>query len=209
MNIQPPAKPEEITQRLITYFTPVANTVDLMPQEYITLTEQNQQSIFILIEGELSVLRASDGLLVSTLYTPNIVGLSEMLLPVYGYLLRAETENKMLSLNKCEALKIIQKNHLWHDVAMVLAYNSASLFYRNTMVIQPRTYFVVRNHLQEMMTLSDDIRMRITILDYIQERTHLSRSSILNVLAVLKNTNHIMFKRGGYLTHIVSLPENL
>lgn len=209
MNILPPEKPEENIQRLISSLMPIANKVDVTPKECIAFNEQSQHSLFILIEGELSVLRASDGLLVSTLYTPSIVGLSEMLLPVYGYLLRMDGENTMLSVNRRQALTIIQKNNLWHDVAMVLAYDSASLFYRNTMVIQPRTYFVVRSHLQEMMTLSDEVRMRITILDYIQERTHLSRSSVLNVLSVLKNENHIMFKRGGYLTHIFALPDNL
>ncbi|MDM7027616.1 helix-turn-helix domain-containing protein, partial [Klebsiella michiganensis] len=37
-----------------------------------------------------------------------------------------------------------------------------------------------------------------SILDYIQERTYLSRSSVLNVLSALKSGNYIAFKRGGY-----------
>lgn len=209
MNVLSPKKPEESIQRLISNLTPIAKKIDVTPKACIAFNEQSVQSLFILIEGELSVLRASDGLLISTLYTPSILGLSEMLLPVYGYLMRMDGDSTMLGVNRFEALALIQKNNLWHDVAMVLAYNSALLFYRNTMVIQPRTYFVIRSHLQEMMTLSDEIRMRITILDYIQERTHLSRSSILNVLSVLKNAKHIMFKRGGYLTQVFDLPANL
>jgi DNA-binding IscR family transcriptional regulator len=59
----------------------------------------------------------------------------------------------------------------------------------------------------EMILLPEDMRMRISILDYIQDRTHLSRSSILNVLSALKKGKYIQFIRGGYLQHIESLPE--
>ncbi|MGY8153649.1 helix-turn-helix domain-containing protein, partial [Klebsiella pneumoniae] len=46
-----------------------------------------------------------------------------------------------------------------------------------------------------------------SILEYIQDRTLLSRSSILNVLSALKKGGYITFARGGYLQNIVSLPE--
>lgn len=49
--------------------------------------------------------------------------------------------------------------------------------------------------------------MRVSILDYIQERTHLSRSSVLNVLSALKVGNYIAFRRGGYLIELNNLPE--
>ena len=65
----------------------------------------------------------------------------------------------------------------------------------------------MRDHLQEMSQLPEETRMRISILDYIQERTHLSRSSVLNVLSALKNGNYIEFKRGGYLVNLNKLPE--
>ena len=64
------------------------------------------------------------------------------------------------------------------------------------------------NHLQEMSQLPEETRMRVSILDYIQERTHLSRSSVLNVLSALKNGHYIEFKRGGYLTELNKLPEH-
>ena len=64
-----------------------------------------------------------------------------------------------------------------------------------------------RNHLIEMSLLPEETRMRVSILDYIQERTHLSRSSVLNVLSALKSGNYIVFKRGGYLIELNNLPE--
>ncbi|MCP6547610.1 helix-turn-helix domain-containing protein, partial [Klebsiella pneumoniae] len=52
-----------------------------------------------------------------------------------------------------------------------------------------------------------ETRLRVSILEYIQDRTHLSRSSILNVLSALKKGGYIAFARGGYLQSITSLPE--
>ena len=56
--------------------------------------------------------------------------------------------------------------------------------------------------------LSEETRMRTSILDYIQDRTLLSRSSILNVLSALKRGEYIAFKRGGYLQKMKELPES-
>ncbi|VTM59683.1 Crp/Fnr family transcriptional regulator [Klebsiella pneumoniae] len=71
-------------------------------------------------------------------------------------------------------------------VTSLLAYHTSYMVYRDDLVLQQRTYSVIRNHLLEMMLLSDETRQRVSILEYIQDRTLLSRSSILNVLSALK-----------------------
>jgi DNA-binding IscR family transcriptional regulator len=75
------------------------------------------------------------------------------------------------------------------------------------LVLQQRTYSVIRNHLMEMLLMPDETRLRVSILEYIQDRTHLSRSSILNVLSALKKGGYIEFARGGYLQSVNMLPE--
>ena len=79
--------------------------------------------------------------------------------------------------------------------------------YRDDLVLQQRTYSVIRNHLMEMLLLSEETRLRVSMLEYIQDRTHLSRSSILNVLSALKKGGYIESARGGYLQSITSSPE--
>ena len=90
-----------------------------------------------------------------------------------------------------------------------MAYHTSYMVYRDDLVLQQRTYSVIRNHLLEMMLLSEETRQRVSILEYIQDRTLLSRSSILNVLSALKKGGYIAFARGGYLQNIVSLPEKI
>ncbi len=90
------------------------------------------------------------------------------------------------------ASALFRQHNLWEEVTSLLAYHTSYMVYRDDLVLQQRTYSVIRNHLLEMMLLSEETRQRVSILEYIQDRTLLSRSSILNVLSALK--------KGGYIT---------
>ncbi|MFP5596268.1 helix-turn-helix domain-containing protein [Kluyvera sp. 142486] len=203
----PPIRPEQSIQRLTALLQPIAEKMKVVPRKRMTWTHKNQPQLFLFLEGELSILRASDGLLIVTVYDPHLFGIAEMIQPVRGHLLRAESESTILRVNAQTAMQMFREEGVWEDVASVLSYHTAYLFYRDALVVQQRTYSVIRNHLQEMILLPEETRMKISILDYIQERTHLSRSSVLNVLSALKNGNYIEFKRGGYLMSVSSLPE--
>ncbi|MEG7498775.1 helix-turn-helix domain-containing protein [Enterobacter hormaechei] len=160
------------------------------------------------LEGELSLLRASDGLVVVTVYEPHLFGIAEMIQPTQGHLLRAERESNILRLDADKAAEWFRAEGVWEDVAALLSYHTAYLIFRDAQVLQQRTYSVIRNHLQEMILLPEETRLRTTILEYIQDRTLLSRSSILNVLSALKQGEYISFKRGGYLLEVRHLPES-
>lgn len=203
----PPIRPELSIQRLTALLQPIAEKMKVVPRKRMTWTYKNQPQLFLFLEGELSILRASDGLLIVTVYDPHLFGIAEMIQPVRGHLLRAESESTILRVDAQTAMQMFREEGVWEDVASVLSYHTAYLFYRDALVVQQRTYSVIRNHLQEMILLPEETRMKISILDYIQERTHLSRSSVLNVLSALKNGHYIEFKRGGYLMSVSSLPE--
>lgn len=203
----PPIRPEQSIQRLTALLQPIAEKMKVVPRKRVTWTHKNQPQLFLFLEGELSILRASDGLLIVTVYDPHLFGIAEMIQPVRGHLLRAESESTILRVDAQTAMQVFREEGAWEDVASVLSYHTAYLFYRDALVVQQRTYSVIRNHLQEMILLPEETRMKISILDYIQERTHLSRSSVLNVLSALKNGHYIEFKRGGYLLSVNSLPE--
>lgn len=203
----PPIRPEQSIQRLTALLQPIAEKMKVVPRKRMTWTHKNQPQLFLFLEGELSILRASDGLLIVTVYDPHLFGIAEMIQPVRGHLLRAESESTILRVDAQTAMQMFREKGVWEDVASVLSYHTAYLFYRDALVVQQRTYSVIRNHLQEMILLPEETRMKISILDYIQERTHLSRSSVLNVLSALKNGHYIEFKRGGYLMSVSSLPE--
>ncbi|MNZ37676.1 putative DNA-binding transcriptional regulator [compost metagenome] len=207
MNILPPVRPEESVQRLTAVLEPVAEKMKIVPRKRMTWSHKGRPQLYLFIEGALSILRASDGLLIVTVYESHLFGIAEMIQPTHGHILRAETESTILRVDAQQAAEIFREQGLWEDVAALLSYHTAYLFYRDALVVQQRTYSVIRSHLQEMILLPEDARMRTSILDYIQERTLLSRSSVLNVLSALKKGNYISFQRGGYLLDMRDLPE--
>ena len=208
MHILPPIRPEQSIQRLTALLEPIAEKIKVVPRKRMTWTYKHQPQLYLFLAGELSILRASDGLLIVTVYDPHLFGIAEMIQPVRGHLLRAETESTILRVDAKTAMDTFRQHGVMEDVVSLLSYHTDYLFYRDALVVQQKTYSVIRNHLQEMSQLPEETRMRVSILDYIQERTHLSRSSVLNVLSALKNGHYIEFKRGGYLTELNKLPEH-
>lgn len=208
MLILPPVRPEESIARLTAIIEPVAEKLTVAPRKRMTWTYKGRQQMYLLLEGELSILRASDGLLIVTVYEPHLFGIAEMIQPTQGHILRAESVSTVLRVDAQLAAARFRQEGVWEDVAALLSYHTAYLIYRDAQIVQQRTYSVIRNHLHEMILLPEETRMRTTILDYIQDRTLLSRSSILNVLSALKQGKYITFKRGGYLLELGHLPES-
>ncbi|EHG7581970.1 MULTISPECIES: helix-turn-helix domain-containing protein [Citrobacter] len=208
MLVLPPVRPEESIARLTAIIEPVAEKLTVAPRKRMTWTYKGRQQMYLLLEGELSILRASDGLLIVTVYEPHLFGIAEMIQPTQGHILRAESVSTVLRVDAQLAAARFRQEGVWEDVAALLSYHTAYLIYRDAQIVQQRTYSVIRNHLHEMILLPEETRMRTTILDYIQDRTLLSRSSILNVLSALKQGKYITFKRGGYLLELGHLPES-
>lgn len=208
MHILPPVRPERSIERLTAILEPIAEKVKVVPRKRLTWLRKGKQQMYLFLEGELSLLRASDGLVVVTVYEPHLFGIAEMIQPTQGHFLRAERESTILRIDADEAAALFRARGVWEDVAALLSYHTAYLIFRDAQLLQQRTYSVIRNHLQEMILLPEEARMRTTILEYIQDRTLLSRSSILNVLSALKQGEYIAFKRGGYLLEVRHLPES-
>jgi hypothetical protein len=207
MQILPPVRPEKSIRRLTQALESIAEKMKVVPRQRITWKYKNRPQLYLFLQGELSILRSSDGLLIVTVYEPHLFGIAEMIQPVHAHLLRAEADSTILRVDADKARILFHQQGLWEDAAAVLSYHTGYLFYRDDLVLQQRTYSVIRNHLEEMILLPEDTRKRVSILEYIQERTHLSRSSILNVVSALKKGDYIAFDRGGYLTSMNKLPE--
>lgn len=207
MHITQPVRPQEAIDRLLEALEPHATPLNAIARKKMSWDYKGQPQLYLFKSGEISILRASDGLLMVTVYEPHLFGIAEMLQPMRTHGLRAEVECEILRIGTDDAIRILREKNLWEDVTTLLSYHTAYMTYRDELVLQQRTYSVIRNHLMEMILLPEETRMRISMLDYIQDRTHLSRSSILNVLSALKKGKYIQFIRGGYLQHIESLPE--
>ncbi len=207
MNIKPPVRPQDAINRLMSLLEPHATPINMVARKWLSWEYKGKIQLYLFKKGELSIFRSSDRLLMVTVYEPHLFGVAEMLQPSRSHGLRAEVDTEILRIDSDKAMQLFSEHNMWEEVTRLLAYHTSYLVYRDDLVLQQRTYSVIRNHLMEMLLLPEETRSRVSMLEYIQDRTHLSRSSILNVLSALKKGGYIEFARGGYLQSITSLPE--
>lgn len=77
------------------------------------------------------MLRASDGLLLVSVFEPHLFGIAEMIQPTQGHILRAERESLILRADADEAAARFREQGVWEDVAALLSYHTAYLIYRD------------------------------------------------------------------------------
>ncbi|MCT4703284.1 helix-turn-helix domain-containing protein [Enterobacteriaceae bacterium H20N1] len=208
MTTSAPVRPDDSITRLLDVLQPISTPIEVVPRKRLHWDYKGRAQFYLFLKGEVSVLRASDGLVIATAYDPHLFGIAEGVQPLHWNILRIETESTIMRVDAQKAMETITANNLWQDVAIMMSYFTSYLFYRDALVVQQRTYSVIRDHLLEMMQLPEETRLRVSILEYIQDRTHLSRSSVLNMVFSLKESKHIETKRGGYLLSMKDLPES-
>ncbi|MEL4013727.1 helix-turn-helix domain-containing protein [Dryocola clanedunensis] len=205
--IEPPERPAAAMARLISVLTPLGKTIEISARKRLTWDNGGKPSVYVFLEGELSISRITDGILVGTVTEPHIFGFSEMFYPLRGNILRAETRCLISAIENHKVEQAMERHALWRDVAEVLSFHTNTMLYRDLQIVNQRTFPVVCYYLQELNRLPEETKERVNILSYIQERTGLSRSSILNIISSLKTDKFIDFKRGGYSLQVYGLPD--
>jgi hypothetical protein len=208
MTLSVPERPAETIDRLLSALLPVSTAFDVVPRKRLHWNYRGKPQFYLFLEDEISVLRALDGLVIATAYDPHLFGIAESMQPLHCHNLRIDTQARLMRIDADLAKEKFTELNLWQDVSLTLSYFTSYLFYRDALVVQQRTYSVIRNHLMEMIHLPLETRLRVSILEYIQERTYLSRSSVLNMIFALKEANYLATKRGGYLLDLAELPES-
>lgn len=207
MNISPPVRPRSAINRLLEVLTPAAIPCTIQPRRKVELKQNEKANVYLFLSGELSILRAPDNLVLATVYEPHIFGIAEIFQAQRKHLLRPEIPSLILKTSAEKAKEIFRENNVWEEVTELIAYYAIYQGYRDNLLLQQRNHSIICNYLFEIMSLPEDVRRKVTILRYIQDRTYLSRSSILNTLAKLKSEGYIDFNRGGVQLHIKSLPK--
>lgn len=202
-----PNRPEASIESIIKGLEHIGTPIDVIPKKRLPWDFKNTPQLYVFKSGEISIVRASDGLIIATAYEQNIFGISESFQPLRSHFLRAEKSSAILRIDASKAHEEIRKQGLWEDVTSVVSYYNAYLFYRDSLVVQQRIYKIVRSYIIELAALSLEARFSVSILEYVQQRTHLSRSSILKVIHTLIEGGYIEVRRGGYLINIHKIPK--
>lgn len=101
---------------------------------------------------------------------------------------------------------LLTRFNLWEQYARHLHQTAMVVLDHFVNLTQPTAYEVIRTQLIQLMAEPDAIRLNMTIESYIRNKTKISRSAIMNILAQLKSGEYITTHR-GILVNIAKLPH--
>ncbi|SUW63741.1 putative DNA-binding transcriptional regulator [Buttiauxella agrestis] len=189
-------KPTAEIELLISHLNPLSNNLETKPRQIINYMEQGQRKCFLLHKGSVSLYRTIDGMVLNTESAPFVFGMSTQLTEQEYLYIRTHDESEVSWLPLQLANEIISDNNLWECLARSLIYTVSRVYDHCTKISSLSSYDIIRYQLYELMSETEEIRMSVSIANYIQSRSFLSRSSIMKILAQLKAGGYIITERG-------------
>jgi hypothetical protein len=177
------------------------------PRQLISLRHIPEPLVCVLHEGIVGIFRESDHLLVTHVYAPFVLGfaLTENHHHPHIYL-KARNTVRYEMIPRQRALVIFDEKQLWKSVAWVQGFMATELFRQPASYVGQSSYQLIRQMLLAFMQEEELLRNNMTALEYLQERTLLSRSGIQRILSELKKGGYISLE-SGKLLDVHRLPE--
>ncbi|MFZ3388077.1 helix-turn-helix domain-containing protein [Buttiauxella gaviniae] len=195
----------QATFDLIDLFSPHVTFEKMPPQRRLYYFVDGERMCYIIRSGVIKVRRDVDEFVMASLPTPNLTGMTNMLPDDAGLFLEMQTEAEIAIITTAEAHQIIAEADAWELLAGHIAKVSANLLKNNIIMTAPTTYEVVRFQLVMLLREPESIRNSVSAAKYILERTRLSRSTVMKILAQLKQGGYIQLD-DGLLTAVNHLP---
>lgn len=196
----------DIAQQLIDKLSSCAEIVHIPPRRRLSLQVSAVRLCYVILEGQVSVHRISDGLMLGTLHDPGLIGIVNMDSLVADAYLRTLVPCKIGILKVETAREVICTHNLWEHVTKHMFEVASKLVRSGEKLSLPSSYDMICVQLQELINQPPEIRNNITAEHYVREKTYLSRSGIMRVLAELKKGGYIETHR-GILIKINNLPS--
>lgn len=199
-------KPLADIQKVINVLGPLSTPISSLPRRTYYFTQGNQSFCYLLQEGYAALHRVSDGMVIDWIKSPMFLGLGMQLINNNEtYFFTTESHVQLSRLTVSQAKESIAKAELWESVAIQLAYFIWRMSINSSQMSGLSSYEIIRFQLINLMSEPDEIRENITAAQYVQERTLLSRSGIMKLLALFKAEHYIVIEK-GILTAINEIP---
>lgn len=174
-------------------------------KETIYSSEVNNDDTVIILSGVVS-LRRGENVLVGIAQAPFIMGLSDGVMKTdVQYRLMTESYCTGYHLPSLQTINIIEQCQLWREAFCWLAWQNRMLEMRDLQLIGNNSYDQIRATLISMTKWDEGLRSRIGVMNYIHQRTRISRSVVAEVLAALRKGGYIEMNKGK-LVSIKRLP---
>jgi CRP-like cAMP-binding protein len=192
-------------QELIAHLQPYSVTRKTGRGEQLDLQVNHQGMCYLVIEGTIAIYRRSDNMLLSTANGPAVLGVANLADIFFDDYLKTITPCLIATLTTEQLNDIIKDEALWGLISKHLMFMYNRL-YNNIMPRGvPTAYEMIRQQLMLLMNEDENFRRSISVERYIREKTQLSRSGVMRILADLKTGGFIEME-DGRLIKINKLP---
>ncbi|MCI1897067.1 MAG: helix-turn-helix domain-containing protein [Enterobacter sp.] len=191
---------------LVDYLKRDAEVKHILPRRRLSMQVGDERFCYLILKGRVTFHRRSDDLAMVTITAPSLAGIGNLQqMQMDGYI-KALVACDIAILKMATVYDIISTNQLWEPLAKHMMAIAGKSFMSGEQLSAPSAYDIVRAQLNELFSEASVVRNNITAERYIREKTHLSRSGVMRILAGLKAGGYIELQR-GVLINIVKLPE--
>lgn len=171
----------------------------------ISVNNTPEPECFLIHSGYMLLRRTEDKLVLSTLSAPALFGFNPFQELTGQIYLETVTDVRVEVIPASHFYQQINNKNLWQSLLNIMMSISAETFRSNSILSVRDSWSVIRTQLQNLVNEPSSIRCHTHIYDYIQQRTHLSRSGIIKYLTVLRKKGLVEMEN-GILQSIKPLP---
>ncbi|MBB1201113.1 Crp/Fnr family transcriptional regulator [Enterobacteriaceae bacterium 89] len=194
------------SKELVEHLLPYAELKKYPARKKLFFNTKNEQFCYLLIDGQATLHKEENNLVLATLSPPALIGLAH--LPnqsIQGYIKPVTAcDIGVLTIGKVH--EILAEKNLWQMTAQHMIFLFNKLYAINQNLTVSTSYGQVKAQLLELLNEDSAIRDNLTAERYIRDKTNLSRSGVMRILSALKEGGYIETHR-GILKKINSLPD--
>lgn len=174
----------------------------------VSVNSMPEPECFLIHRGHALLRRTEDQLILAKMSAPVIFGFNKYQNLNGKVYLEALTDIDFEIVPASSFYATIQQHSLWEPLLDVMMFISSELFRKNNALTARDSWSVIRSQLEELINEPSFIRSTTSAHDYIQQRTHLSRSGIMKHLSILRKQKLIEMEN-GILLSAARLPKKL
>lgn len=176
-------------------------------KQVIYTNDDEQGKTIVVLEGVIS-LRRKEQILIGITQAPFILGLADGVMKTdVQYDLVTEGTCIGYHLPSTQTVSIIDEHQLWREAFYWMTWQNRILELRDLQLVGNNSYEQIRSTLFSMIKWDEELRSRIGVMNYIHQRTRISRSVVAEVLAALRKGGYIEMSKGK-LIGINRLPSD-
>lgn len=175
------------------------------PGERFYLINKGIKMCHLVRTGFINVWRSDEHKIIYNVPAPVIVGLFNALPSYEGVYCEPVIPSEIASITHEQALHQIEKNNKWEIFSKHAQIGIGKIMLYSQESNAPTAYEMIRYHLNELIQYPIEMREKTNAATYILNKTHLSRSAVMKVLAALKEGGFVEIEH-GILKSVKKLP---